>query len=530
MSNRTWRNWLSTLGRSAGAARRRAHPDRTRVRPWVEPLEDRVALSGIPKPDHVVIVIDENHSFNEILGANSPATYIKSLASDPMAAVFTQSFAGASPAVQHPSQPNYLALFSGNNQGVADDNVPATLPFTTANLGAELLGAGLTFTGYSEDLPAAGSNVETSGNYVRRHNPWVNWQGNGANGIPSTDNQPLTSFPTDFSTLPTLSIVVPNLADDMHDGTIQAGDAWLQTHLDGYIQWAKSHNSLFILTFDEDDSSASNQIPTLFLGPMVRQGSYSETITHYSVLRTVEDMYSLPRAGSSATAAPITDALIDPAQQSFVAALYHDFLGRTASPAETHAWAQLIPQIGQGGVSRLIAGSFEADQRQVTQLYTYFLNRTPAPSEVNGWASYLQSGATREQAIALIVSSAEFQARANALIGGSDTNANYVGALYSLLLQRTASAAEVNGWLSVLTSIGNTNVALVFLQSPEFRGIAVRAFYGVTAPKPPIFLPDLLRRTGAPSAGEVNGWSSSPLDLLSIEVAFAGSGEYFNNA
>jgi acid phosphatase len=501
-----------------------------RTRPRLEPLEDRVVpAAGIPMPDHVVIVIEENHSFNEILGAGSPAPDIRSLAADPMAAVFTQSFA-----VEHPSQPNYLDLFAGGNQGVLDDNVPAGLPFTTANLGALLLGKGLTFAGYSEDLPAVGSDVASSGDYARKHNPWVNWQGAGVNGIPPTANQPLTDFPTDYSTLPTVSFVVPNLADDMHDGSdparIAAGDAWLQTHLDGYVQWAKSHNSLFILTFDEDDSSQGNHIPTLFLGPMVRQGDYGETINHYNLLRTLEDMYGLPYAGSSSTAAPITDVWIDPAQERFVAALYRDFLGRTASPAETHAWAQVLPQIGPDGVSRAIVGSFEAEQRQVTQFYTYFLNRTPAGDEVNGWANYLQGGGSREQVIAAILASDEFAARANALIGGSDANANYVRALYSLLLQRTPSASEVNGWLGSLPSMGRTNVALWFVQSPEFRGIAVRALYGVTSPAPPAFLPNLLHRTGAPSAGEVNGWISSPLDLASIEAALAGSSEYFNNA
>jgi hypothetical protein len=278
-----------------------------RFRPQLEQCEERVLLAaGIPQPAHVVIAVEENHSFNEILGSTSPAAYIKSLAADPSAAVFSQSFA-----VEHPSQPNYLDLFSGSNQGVTDDNVPSNLPFTTANLGASLINKGLTFTGYAEDLPAVGSNVAASGSYARKHNPWVNWQNAGVNGIPAADNQPFTSFPTDFSTLPTLSFVVPNQTDDMHDGTdpttIVTGDAWLRTHLDGYIQWAKTHNSLFVLTFDEDDSSQNNQITTLFLGPMVKGGTYSETINHFNVLRTLEDMFNLPHAGNSATATPITD-------------------------------------------------------------------------------------------------------------------------------------------------------------------------------------------------------------------------------
>src|SRR5205085_9435855 len=129
-------------------------------------------------------------------------------------ALFTHSFA-----LSHPSQPNYLQLFSGSNQGVTDDNVPANLPFITPNLGAELLNQSKTFVGYSEDLPSVGYTGATSGNYARKHNPWVNWQGTALNGIPSTDNQPYTAFPTNYNLLPTVSFVIPNQNNDMHNGT-----------------------------------------------------------------------------------------------------------------------------------------------------------------------------------------------------------------------------------------------------------------------------------------------------------------------
>jgi hypothetical protein len=119
------------------------------------------AAGGVPRPDHVVMVIEENHSFQEIY--NSPsASYINSLLPD--AAVFTQSFA-----IEHPSQPNYFDLFSGSNQGVTDNSCPHS--FSAANLGGQLLVAGLTFAGYSEDLPSVGSTVCTSGFYARKHVP-----------------------------------------------------------------------------------------------------------------------------------------------------------------------------------------------------------------------------------------------------------------------------------------------------------------------------------------------------------------------
>jgi acid phosphatase len=64
------------------------------------------------------------------------------------------------------------------------------------------------------------------------------------------------------------------------------------------VQWAQSHNSLLIVTWDEDDSAHSNQIPVIFVGPMVRAGRYSTSINHYSVLRTVETLYGVGGSGS----------------------------------------------------------------------------------------------------------------------------------------------------------------------------------------------------------------------------------------
>ncbi len=252
---------------------------------------------GIAPPDHVIIVMEENHAFSSIIGSSS-APYINSLAQQ--GALFTQSFA-----VEHPSQPNYLDLFSGSNQGVIDDSCPHT--FSTENLASELAAASQTFTGFSEDLPAAGSTVCTSGAYAEKHAPWVNFT-----NVPATSNQPFTSFPTDFTNLPTVSIIDPNLNDDMHDGTIAQGDTWLQQHIDSYVQFAQTHNSLLIVTWDEDDNASGNQIATIFIGPMVKQGQFAETINHFNVLRTVEDLYGLTHIGGAATATPISDVWKQP--------------------------------------------------------------------------------------------------------------------------------------------------------------------------------------------------------------------------
>ncbi|MCH6470353.1 alkaline phosphatase family protein [Sinomonas terrae] len=240
----------------------------------------------------MVIVVEENHSFGNIIG-NASAPYFNSLATQ--GALFTDS-AG----IAHPSEPNYLALFSGSTQGVSDDSCPHT--FSGDNLGAQVAAAGETFAGYSEGLPQAGYSGCTSGDYARRHAPWTDFP-----SVPASASLPFSEFPQDYKNLPTVSFVIPNVADDMHDGSISAADSWMRDNLDGYAQWAKTHNSLLVVTWDEDEDTASNHVATIFEGAQVNPGQYSESINHYKVLRTIEAAYGLPALGQAADMQPITD-------------------------------------------------------------------------------------------------------------------------------------------------------------------------------------------------------------------------------
>jgi acid phosphatase len=238
-----------------------------------------------------VVVIEENHSDAQIIGSPS-APYINSLAAQ--GASFSNSHA-----VAHPSQPNYLALFSGSTQGTTSDSCPST--FAAASLGAEALGAGLSFSGYSESLPADGFTGCASGEYARKHNPWSDFP-----AIPRADNRTFADFPASFAALPTISFVVPNLLHDMHDGTVAEGDTWLRNNINGYARWARANNSLLIVTWDENDGSSGNQIATIVVGAGVVRGTYRQNISHYNVLRTIEDCYGLRHAGASASAAPVS--------------------------------------------------------------------------------------------------------------------------------------------------------------------------------------------------------------------------------
>lgn len=291
--------------------------------------------------------MDENKNDTEILG--SPlAPYINNTLI-PNSADFTHFVAET-----HPSQPNYLELFSGSNQDVFTDNTSPLTPFTTPNLGRELLNAGKSFDMYSENLPSTGftgdasSSDPTLNEYVRKHNPAVNWQDDSAtasaNALPSSVNVSFSQFPTTaagYADLPAFSFVVPNEQDDMHDGSITEGDTWLANNMEAYRQWAQTHDSLLIFTFDESDmgelaADPNNQIITTISGQGIVDGKYDEAaiarfhlsnaaapdtaINHYNLLKTIEDIEGTANDASNVAAfnsqtdvEPITDIFARPA-------------------------------------------------------------------------------------------------------------------------------------------------------------------------------------------------------------------------
>ena len=244
---------------------------------------------------YVQLVIFENESYDDVIGS-SQAPYITSLSNT--WANMTQSFA-----ITHPSEPNYLALFSGSTQGVTSDQCPVS--FGVQSLGSELLKAKITFTGYAESMPSNGytgcmadpDTLPSGYLYMRKHVPWPDFT-----KIPASVSivypGPLKKPPSRFTW------ITPNMCNDMHDCSIGTGDGWAKKNLPKLIKWDVANNGLLILTFDENDGAAGNQIPTILIGN-VNPGQYSQTINHYSVLRTIEDIFGLKHLGSSGSATPI---------------------------------------------------------------------------------------------------------------------------------------------------------------------------------------------------------------------------------
>jgi hypothetical protein len=233
-----------------------------------------------PHGSQVTIVLMENKDYNLVVGSREAPYLNKTLI--PRGALLQNSHA-----IGHPSEPNYLALFSGSTQGINGD--PCPVYFTPTDVASELIAASKTFAGYSESMPRNGYKGCYHGLYDRNHNPWVEFK-----NVPPSDNLVYRGFPTDVASF---VWITPNLCHDTHNCTVKVGDKWLSQSLPPIVSWDKRHDGLLILTWDEasPDNNGKNRIATVFAGPMIRPGVVStQNVDHYSVLRTIEKILNVP--------------------------------------------------------------------------------------------------------------------------------------------------------------------------------------------------------------------------------------------
>src|SRR5258708_14481984 len=246
--------------------------------PWRPVPGASTAPGHVPRFAHVLVIVMENKSYDR---ARLEPYTAKLIAGN---AVFSNAYG-----VGHPSQPNYLALWSGSTMGVTDNGVPARgSPFTSENLGHACEAKGLAWNAFCEDLPAPGSPVRHAGLYARKHSPWTN-----CSNLDPLRARPLPGLEHAIrvDSLPALLFVIPNLRHDTHDTVTGArvGDDWLAAHVPGWLA-ALGPRGLLVLTWGEDDFTEGNHILTLVARPLVRPGAGSaREMSHFSVLRTITD-------------------------------------------------------------------------------------------------------------------------------------------------------------------------------------------------------------------------------------------------
>jgi hypothetical protein len=258
--------------------------------------------------DHVVIILEENKPAADVMG-NSAAPYLNQLAA-------TYATATNYSAITNPSLPNYLALTSGTTGGITTDCKPNPDGCQVAgpNIADSVEASGRTWGMYAEGMPKPCAMAD-SGRYAVKHVPFLYY--------PSvTDDAkrcaahvvPYSDFEHDLSTadgLPDLSIISPDLCNDMHDCSIETGDKWLAREVPKILASpAFTKNSLLVVTFDEGHRS-DNTISLIFAGPAAKEKTVSNAVyNHYSLLHTIEDSWGLKPLTDNDREAPLMTDLL----------------------------------------------------------------------------------------------------------------------------------------------------------------------------------------------------------------------------
>lgn len=247
---------------------------------------------GVPAFDHIYLVVMENKAYRDIVG-NSAAPYINDL-------IARYGLATSYTAVAHPSEPNYVALFSGSTAGVPGDGV---YNLSGPSLADQLDAHGRSWRVYAQNMPggcftaasAAGSvdGWGAAGTYARKHNPAISFTSISGDPQRCAHLGPLAGFDPAASNL---EMIIPNMTNDMHDGSVAQGDAFLKAFVPVILGSAAFRNSLLLITWDEgtSDAGGGGQVATIVATPGMRAGLRSAVPhSHYSLLRTIEQAWGL---------------------------------------------------------------------------------------------------------------------------------------------------------------------------------------------------------------------------------------------
>ena len=245
---------------------------------------------SVPALSHVYVIVMENKEYGSIVGSSN-APYLNGL-------IAKGALATNYRAVAHPSEPNYLALWSGSTQGVTDDGVH-NLPGT--NIADQLAAHGKSWRVFAQNVPLGCSKVATAsggpdgtGTYARKHEPAISFT--DISGSPARCAN-ITDFSHFDPAAANFELIVPNLCNDMHDCSVATGDTFLSGFVPGILgSSAFKNGGVLFITWDEGSTSlgGGGRVATIAVGPGVRTG-YQSTVahTHYSLVRTIENAWGL---------------------------------------------------------------------------------------------------------------------------------------------------------------------------------------------------------------------------------------------
>lgn len=259
---------------------------------------------GAPAPakwQHVVVIMFENKTYDQVVGV---APYITSLVNKCGTAtnwMDADHKVDGSRDGKYNSKPSYATLTNGlspSAHGMVDDTYETQTKVD--NIYNQLNLAGMSFKDYY-DAAAGGCGVRFSGDYHDAIRYYTNIA-----SICDQHDVPLSTFMDDVNNgnLPAFSMILPTNKHNMHDNSVASGDAYAQTLLDPLLNsqaYAKGDVAIFFL-WDED-----SPIPNVLLAPSIAAGSkFSVTsgnpVSHFSALRTWEEMLNLPMLGDTSQA------------------------------------------------------------------------------------------------------------------------------------------------------------------------------------------------------------------------------------
>ncbi len=256
--------------------------------------EENRSLPEATDIEHVIMIVFENTDYKQAIAQ----PFFKRLATE--GTNFKKTYAAT-----HPSQPNYLAMIAGDTFGVKDDD---NKNIDASHLGDLLEAEGKTWKAYAEDWPGNCFLGAKSGNYARKHLPFISFR--NIQNSPSRCARIVKSeeFFTDVNqgTLPNFSFFVPNQESDGHDTGVKFADKWYSNTFGPLLKDPKFRdNTLLITTFDEGTSKGSNQIYLTFWGPSVKPNNKVKTkVGFYNLLSTIEEIFGLGNLGRKDTTSP----------------------------------------------------------------------------------------------------------------------------------------------------------------------------------------------------------------------------------
>ena len=197
-------------------------------------------------------------------------------------------------ALTHPSQGNYVALTSGSLQNVRNDRV---YDINAKNIVDLLEAHSISWKIYAEGYPGNCFTGKKYGHYVRKHNPFISYVNIQRNKQTCSHIVDEKQFDRDVvnNSLPQYIFYVPNMDNDGHDTGVSYASRWYEKRFTPILENREvMTNTILISTFDESGRhSSKNQIYTTISGPGVKVGVYDQQVNLVSLLRLIEDNWSL---------------------------------------------------------------------------------------------------------------------------------------------------------------------------------------------------------------------------------------------